>query len=231
MLDQGNVVLLRHAQSEWNVDKRFTGWGDPSLTAKGREEARAAGRALAAHGMRFHGAFCSMLARTRQTLEIVLTELGERSCPIVADWRLNERHYGALEGCDRASMIAHYGEAQLAVWRSDCAAHPPALDADDPRHPRRDPRYSDVGAHRLPGSESLADAQRRVTEFWREIIAPQLADGRNLLIVSHNNTLRTLACHLDGRPIEEIEAIAWQTAQALAYRVGDDGKLVRASLP
>lgn len=126
-------------------------------------------------------------------------------------------------------MIARYGNEQLAVWRSDRTARPPALDTDDPRHPVRDPRYSDIAAHRLPCSESLADAQQRAAEFWWEIIAPRLANGDNLLIVSHNNTLRTLACHLDGRPIEEIEAITWPTAQALAYRIDGHGNLVRAN--
>lgn len=229
MSRQGMVVLLRHAQSEWNVDKRFTGWGDPALTAQGRDEARVAGRTLATHAVRFDHAYCSMLCRTRQTLELVLAQLGQSTCPVNDDWRLNERHYGVLEGCDRASMIARYGEDQLAVWRRDHRARPPALDSADPRHPARDSRYRHVDPQRLPCSESLADAQERVLGFWNETGEPRLRAGENLLVVSHNNTLRTLACHLDGRPLQEIESITWPTAQALAYCVDATGSLRRVA--
>jgi 2,3-bisphosphoglycerate-dependent phosphoglycerate mutase len=228
MTTRGALILLRHAQSQWNLEKRYTGWGDPSLTAEGEAEAQAAGRALAARGLRFERAYCSLLTRTRETLAHVLEALQQHSCPVIADWRLNERHYGTLEGYHKPEMAALHGEAQLKRWREDPTACPPALDPDDARHPCKDPRYAQVLDARLPGAESLADAQRRVIGFWEETVRPRLHSGENVLVVSHNNTLRTLVCHIEALPLTAIGTVTFPTARALAYRVDTKGNLVRA---
>ncbi|MDD3448823.1 MAG: 2,3-bisphosphoglycerate-dependent phosphoglycerate mutase [Gammaproteobacteria bacterium] len=212
-----HVVLVRHAQSEWNREGRFTGWADPPLTAQGVAEARAAGRRLAAAGHRFDRGFASRLGRARHTLELMLGELGQPALPVTGDWRLNERHYGALQGRFREEEAARLGTAQVLRWRRGYADLPPLLPADDPRHPARDPRYRDVPRDRLPAGESLALTRRRVAAFWREAVAPRLRAGERMLVASHGNTLRALLMELEGMGVAEVESFEIPTGQPILY--------------
>jgi 2,3-bisphosphoglycerate-dependent phosphoglycerate mutase len=209
------VVLLRHAQSVWNLENRFTGWADVGLSAHGRGEARLAGERLR---FAFDVAFVSRRARARQTLDIVLAELGQTGLPVGVSWRLNERHYGALQGLDKAETAARYGAGQFQRWRRGYLDRPPALAVDDRRHPRFDVAYADVPPELLPAAESLADTERRVVPYWQQVIAPQVAAGRRVLIVAHGNTLRALIRHLDGLSIAAVEKLEVPTGQPLVYR-------------
>jgi 2,3-bisphosphoglycerate-dependent phosphoglycerate mutase len=213
----GTLVLLRHAQSTWNLENRFSGWADVSLSALGVEEARRAGRQLQRQGFAFDIAFVSRLVRARHTLDIVLAELGQSGLPTEASWRLNERHYGALQGLNKAETAARYGEAQFQRWRRGYRDTPPALATDDLRHPRHDPLYADVDPALLPATESLADTGRRVVPYWQRQIAPHLAAGWTVLVVAHGNTLRALVKHLDGLTQSEVECLEIATARPLVY--------------
>ncbi|TCS72994.1 2,3-bisphosphoglycerate-dependent phosphoglycerate mutase [Sulfuritortus calidifontis] len=212
------VVLLRHGHSDWNLTDRFTGWTDIALTGQGIAEAEAAGRRLAGAGFRFDEVHCSVLRRTRQTAEAVLATLGQTAIPIHETWRLNERHYGALQGLNKQEIFSAWGEQRARHWWRGYAEPPPALEPDDPRHPRFDPRYADLPPEQLPASESLADCQRRLLPYWNEVLAPRIRTGRRLLVVSHGNTLRGLVMHLDRISAEAMEKVEIAPGVPLVYR-------------
>jgi 2,3-bisphosphoglycerate-dependent phosphoglycerate mutase len=221
-----SVVLIRHAQSEWNLLGRFTGWADPPLTEAGVLEARRAAGLLLQQGLRFDIAYTSRLVRARETAERVLRGSGNGEVPLVADWRLNERHYGGLEGEDKEAVAAAAGLQQVARWRRGYQDQPPALAGDDPRHPTRDPRWRDVDPVRLPAAESLADTRARVTAFWREAAAPRIARGERLLVSSHGNTLRALLMELTGMGVAEVEAFEIPTGRPIRADFARDGRLL-----
>ena len=218
----GKLVLCRHGQSDWNLKNLFTGWTDVDLTEKGIAEAREAGRLLAGLDYDIDIAFTSVLKRAIRTLWIMLDEMDRMWIPVVRDWRLNERHYGALQGLNKAETAAKYGDEQVHVWRRSYATPPPPLEADDERHPAHDPRYS--GISDLPGTESLATTLDRVKPCWEEVIAPELRAGRNVLIAAHGNSLRALVKMLDEVSEEEITGFNIPTGVPLVYDLDDDLK-------
>jgi len=222
-------VLCRHGQSDWNLQNLFTGWTDVALTDQGRKEAVEAGRVMSALDYKFDLAFTSVLARAIHTLWLVLDELDRVWIPVVRDWRLNERHYGALQGLNKAETAAKYGDEQVHIWRRSYDITPPPLDADDERHPRHDVRYA--GIENLPATESLATTLARVQPCWRELIAPELRAGKNVLIAAHGNSLRALVKMLDDISEDEITGFNIPTGIPLAYELDDDLKpLSRAFL-
>jgi 2,3-bisphosphoglycerate-dependent phosphoglycerate mutase len=216
------LVLLRHGQSAWNLENLFTGWTDVDLTAQGREEARAAGALLAASGFEFAKAHTSVLKRAIRTLWIALDAMDRMWIPVERDWRLNERHYGALQGLDKAATAARYGTEQVKVWRRSFDVPPPALDDDDARHPRFDARYRGVDPARLPATESLKDTLARVEPWWRERLAPDLRGGGDLLVVAHGNSLRALVKMLDGMSDAAIVEFNIPTGVPILYELGPD---------
>jgi 2,3-bisphosphoglycerate-dependent phosphoglycerate mutase len=224
----GTLVLVRHGQSTWNRENLFTGWTDVDLTEQGRAEAAEAGRLLAAEAFRFEEAFTSVLKRAIRTLWIVLDVLDQMWIPVERSWRLNERHYGALQGLDKAQTAAQHGAAQVKIWRRSFAVAPPPLAIDDPRHPRFDPRYRGVAAADLPATESLKDTLARVDPFWNARIAPQLRAGRHVLVVAHGNSLRALVKMLDGMSEADIVEFNIPTGVPIVYdldaRLGSRGR-------
>lgn len=216
------LVLLRHGQSIWNLENRFTGWKDVDLSDKGREEARAAGQLLARHDFRFDWAFTSVLKRAIRTLWITLDELDQMWIPVTKDYRLNERHYGALTGLDKAETARKYGEEQVHVWRRSFATPPPELAAEDDRHPRFDPRYAGLDASVLPATESLATTLERVLPYWDGTIVPRLQSSGQVLIAAHGNSIRALIKHLDGISDEDITGVEIPTGDPLVYELDDD---------
>lgn len=215
----GKLVLCRHGQSDWNLKNLFTGWTDVDLTELGRQEAFDAGRTLRELDFQFDIAFTSVLKRAIRTLWLMLDELDRMWIPVVRDWRLNERHYGALQGLNKAETAARYGEDQVHIWRRSYSTAPPALTPDDERHPVHDPRYA--GIANLPATESLATTLDRVLPCWNELIAPELAKGRNVLIAAHGNSLRALVKMLDEVSGEEITAFNIPTGIPLSYELDD----------
>jgi 2,3-bisphosphoglycerate-dependent phosphoglycerate mutase len=213
------LVLLRHGQSAWNLENLFTGWTDVDLTAQGREEARAAGRLLREDGFEFGQAFTSVLKRAIRTLWILLDEMDRMWIPVERDWRLNERHYGALQGLDKAETTAKYGAEQVKTWRRSYDVPPPPLAADDPRHPRFDPRYRGVDPALLPATESLKETLARVEPWWRDRLVPALAAGRDVLVVAHGNSLRALVKMLDGMGDAEIVEFNIPTGVPILYEL------------
>lgn len=194
----GTLVLVRHGQSEWNLENLFTGWTDVDLTDQGVREAQAAGRALREGGIGFDVAFTSVLTRAIRTLWLILDEMDLMWIPVHRDWRLNERHYGALQGLDKAETAALHGAAQVKIWRRSYDIPPPVLTEDDSRHPRHDPRYTGLADTNLPASESLATTLERVRPCWEGRIAPALMAGRDVLVAAHGNSLRALVKMLEG---------------------------------
>ena len=192
------LVLLRHGESDWNRDNRFTGWTDIDLSAQGIAEARAAGKLLKAQGYGFDCAHTSVLKRAIRTLWLVLEEMDLMWLPVANSWRLNERHYGALQGLNKSETARKYGEEQVRLWRRSFAVRPPALEPGDPRLAASDPRYAALGRGEIPLTESLADTVARVLPYWNEAIAPALRAGRRVLIAAHGNSLRALVKYLDG---------------------------------
>ena len=217
------LVLLRHGESVWNRENRFTGWTDVDLTARGTEEARQAGRRLAERGHTFDVAYTSLLKRAIRTLWLVLDEMDLMWIPVHRSWRLNERHYGALQGLDKAQTAAEFGEAQVLVWRRSYSTPPPALEPGDERHPRGDPRYAALGGDELPPTECLRDTVARFLPFWHERIAPDLEAGKRVLIAAHGNSLRALVKLLDGVSDDAIAGLNIPTGIPLVYRL--DGGL------
>jgi 2,3-bisphosphoglycerate-dependent phosphoglycerate mutase len=213
----GKLILLRHGQSIWNVANLFTGWTDVDLSDQGREEARQAGRELAATGIRFDCAYTSMLKRAIRTLWIALDEMDRMWLPVTNSWRLNERHYGALQGLDKAQTVEKHGEAQVKIWRRSYDIPPPPLAESDGRHPQHDARYAGLDLKQLPATESLKDTLARVLPLWNEEIAPQLRAGRNVLVAAHGNSIRAIVKMLDNVPEAEIVELNIPTGVPLLY--------------
>jgi 2,3-bisphosphoglycerate-dependent phosphoglycerate mutase len=221
------LVLLRHGQSIWNRENLFTGWTDVDLSEQGIEEARKAGQWLKKEGFHFDTAFTSQLKRAIHTLWIVLGEMNQTSIPVFRDWRLNERHYGALQGLNKATTTAKYGEAQVRQWRRSYDIRPPVLDRADPRYPGNDALYKDVPKDQLPTAESLKDTFARVLPSWQEWIAPSLQEGRQTLIVAHGNSLRALVKYLDNLSDEQIACLEIPTGVPLIYDLDSNLKPLR----
>ncbi|UCG72270.1 MAG: 2,3-diphosphoglycerate-dependent phosphoglycerate mutase [Chromatiales bacterium] len=216
----GKLVLCRHGQSIWNLENLFTGWTDVDLTDKGVQEARTAGQQLKELGFQFDIAYTSVLKRAIRTLWLILDEMDQMWIPVERAWELNERHYGALQGLDKAETAAKYGDEQVHIWRRSYDTPPPALDESDERHPCHDPRYASVP--NPPGTESLKITLERVEPYWRERIAPQLQAGKDVLISAHGNSLRALVKMLDGISDEEITGLNIPTGIPLVYDLNDD---------
>jgi 2,3-bisphosphoglycerate-dependent phosphoglycerate mutase len=218
------LVLLRHAQSQWNLENRFTGWADIGLTEAGREEAHRAGALLRAHDCRFDRTFTSQLQRATETLEIVLRKLGHKNIPVERSWRLNERHYGALEGLDKVAFAAEHGGDTLHRMRRGYRDRPAPLAADDPRYRRHRDAYPDLDPALLPATESLADTLARLLPYWNGTISPAIARGERVLIVSHGNTLRALLKHLGNMTEHEVEQFEIPTGRPLVveFTPGDE---------
>lgn len=216
------LVLLRHGESTWNQENRFTGWTDVDLTDTGRAEAREAGRLMAAEKFEFDVAYTSVLKRAIRTLWMALDELDMMWIPVHRSWRLNERHYGALQGLNKAETAAQHSEAQVKIWRRSYDIPPPPLSPDDPRHPSRDRRYAELKRHELPVTESLKDTVARFLPYWHETIAPAISAGKRTLIVAHGNSLRALVKYLDTMSEEEIVELNIPTGIPLVYLLNDD---------
>ena len=215
------LVLLRHGESDWNRENRFTGWTDVDLSQKGVEEARAAGRLLKSGGYAFDLAFTSVLKRAIRTLWLALDELDRMWLPEVKDWRLNERHYGALQGLSKSEMAAKFGEQQVLVWRRSYDTPPPALAPEDPRSEARDPRYAGIA---VPRTECLKDTVARVVPYWEQAIAPQVRAGKRVLVAAHGNSLRALVKHLDAVSDAAIVDLNIPTGIPLVYELDDNLK-------
>ena len=213
------LVLLRHGESDWNRENRFTGWTDVDLSQAGVAEAHAAGRLLKTDGYRFDIAFTSVLKRAIRTLWIALEELDQMWLPVAKDWRLNERHYGALQGLNKAETAAKFGEAQVLAWRRSYDTPPPALDPGDPRSEARDLRYAGLSAQQFPLTECLKDTVARVVPYWECAIAPEVRAGRRVLVAAHGNSMRALVKHLDGVSDAEIVGLNIPTGVPLVYEL------------
>ena len=218
------LVLIRHGQSEWNKANLFTGWVDVDLSEQGVAEAEAAGQRLTRAGHDFDLCFTSVLKRAIKTLHIALEGMDRLWLPTTKSWRLNERHYGALQGLDKKQTAEKYGDDQVHTWRRSYATPPPPLDADDERHPRHDPRYRDLDQDTLPLTECLKDTVDRVLPYWHERIAPEIKAGRRIVISAHGNSLRGLIKYLDGISDEEIPGLEIPTGQPLVYELDDELK-------
>ena len=216
------VVLLRHGESDWNLSNRFSGWTDVDLTDTGREEAARSGQLLLEGGFTFDVAYTSVLKRAIRTLWIVLDEMDLMWLPVIRDWRLNERHYGALQGLNKAETAAEHGEEQVLLWRRSYDVPPPALTPDDERHPGRDRRYDAVPAGEMPLTESLKETVARFVPYWESTIAPDIRAGKRVLIVAHGNSLRALVKHLDNIPDADIIDLNIPTGVPLVYDLADD---------
>ncbi len=215
----GKLILVRHGESIWNVENLFTGWTDVDLSAHGRSEAARAGRELMKEQLAVDLAFTSVLKRAIRTLWLMLDEMDRMWMPVERSWRLNERHYGALQGLNKAQTVAQHGEAQVKIWRRSYDIPPPALSGEDPRHPRFDPRYTGIASDELPAAESLKDTLARVLPFWHARIAPELRGGRNVLVVAHGNSLRAMVKMLDRIPESEIVELNIPTGVPLLYEL------------
>jgi 2,3-bisphosphoglycerate-dependent phosphoglycerate mutase len=216
------LVLVRHGESIWNLENRFTGWTDVALSERGMQEALAAGRVLARDGYTFDVAYTSVLKRAVKTLWVVLEEMDLMWIPVHRTWRLNERHYGALQGLNKAETAAKYGEAQTKLWRRSYSVRPPALDPSDERFPGRDRRYAGLTPEQLPLTECLEDTVARFLPYWEDVIAPSIRRGERVLIAAHGNSLRALVKHLDRVSDEEIVDLNIPTGIPLVYELNDD---------
>ena len=221
------LVLLRHGESQWNLENRFTGWTDVDLTEKGEAEARESGKLLKEEEFQFDVAHTSLLMRANRTMEICLEEMGENDILIKYNWRLNERHYGALQGLNKAETAKKYGDEQVLIWRRSYSTPPPQLDSDDERHPRFDERYSDLAPNDLPGSECLKDTVDRFLPYWHESIKPDIKSGNRILIVAHGNSLRALVKYLDTVSDEDIVGLNIPTGVPLVYELDESLKPIR----
>jgi 2,3-bisphosphoglycerate-dependent phosphoglycerate mutase len=221
------LVLIRHGESEWNKLNLFTGWTDVDLTEKGIEEAKSGGVLLKSGGFEFDVAYTSVLKRAIRTLWIVMEEMDLMWIPVVRDWRLNERHYGALQGLNKAETAAKYGEAQVKIWRRSYDTQPPALEIDDPRFPGFDPRYSNLTEDELPLTECLKDTVARFLPLWNYEISPLIKAGKKVVIVAHGNSLRALVKHLDQVSEEEIVSLNIPTGVPLVYELDENLKPIK----
>jgi len=222
------LVLLRHGESTWNRENRFTGWTDVDLSAKGLEEAAAAGELLQQDGYAFDVAHTSLLRRAIRTLWITLEKLDRMWIPVRKSWRLNERHYGALQGLNKAETAKKFGEEQVKTWRRSYATPPPPLSPDDERHPGRDPRYAGLPKDLLPLTESLESTVTRFLPYWHDQIVPDLLAGRRVLIAAHGNSLRALVKHLDGLSQDEVVSLNIPTGIPLVYELDADLKPLKS---
>jgi 2,3-bisphosphoglycerate-dependent phosphoglycerate mutase len=218
------LVLIRHGESTWNKENRFTGWTDVELSDKGRQEALEGGRVLKAEGYTFDVAYTSVLRRAIHTLWTVLDEMELAWIPVYRSWRLNERHYGALQGLNKAETAAKFGEDQVKIWRRSYDIPPPALTPDDQRYPGHDPRYRGLTAEELPLTECLKDTVARFLPLWHETIAPAIQGGQKVLIAAHGNSLRALVKYLDHIPEKDIVELNIPTGMPLVYELHDDLK-------
>ena len=222
------VVLLRHGESQWNLSNRFTGWTDVELSPKGVEEAHEAARLLREGGYTFDVAYTSVLKRAIRTLWIVQDDMDLMWLPVVRSWRLNERHYGALQGLNKAETAAKFGEAQVKVWRRSYSVPPPALTPEDERFAGRDRRYAGLTEAELPLTESLKETVARFVPYWEQVIAPAVRSGQRVLVAAHGNSLRALVKYLDGVSDEEIVGLNIPTGVPLVYELQDDLKPIRS---
>jgi 2,3-bisphosphoglycerate-dependent phosphoglycerate mutase len=221
------LVLVRHGQSEWNLENRFTGWTDVELTEQGMKEAEEAGIALREQGFHFDLAYTSVLKRAEHTLDLILKEMGEENIEIKRNWRLNERHYGALQGLNKDETKEKYGAEQVLLWRRSTDVRPPELDVTDPRYPGNDPKYKDLTEDELPKTENLIDTIKRVTQYWNSDIEKSLKEGKNVIIVAHGNSLRGLMKYLDNISDEDIIKLEIQTGNPICYELDDNLKPIR----
>lgn len=222
------IVLLRHGESVWNKENRFTGWTDVDLSGRGVEEAKSAGALLKDAGFVFDEAYTSVLKRAIRTLWLALDAMDLMWIPVQISWRLNERHYGALQGLNKSEIAAEYGEEQVLVWRRSYDVPPPALALDDPRHPRKDPRYAELDDAELPRTECLKDTVARFVPYWNDTIAPAVRRGRRIIIVAHGNSLRALIKYLDGISDKKIVDLNVPTGRPLVYELNADLAPVRS---
>ncbi|MFP5223246.1 MAG: 2,3-diphosphoglycerate-dependent phosphoglycerate mutase [Acidobacteriota bacterium] len=216
------LVLVRHGQSQWNLENRFTGWTDVPLSPLGEREALAGAKAMMDAGLVFDVCFTSYLKRAVKTLDIILEAMDLMWLPVTKSWRLNERHYGSLQGLNKAEMTEKFGEKQVFEWRRSYDVRPPALDADDPRHPRFDPRYAALGPDELPAVECLKDTVDRVMPYWHEVLAPTVKSGRRVLVAAHGNSLRALVKYLDSVSDEAIASLNIPTGVPLVYELNSE---------
>ncbi|MGM9991905.1 MAG: 2,3-diphosphoglycerate-dependent phosphoglycerate mutase [Candidatus Bruticola sp.] len=215
------LVMVRHGQSMWNLENRFTGWTDVDLSENGIKEAEEAGHLLKANGFSFDMAFTSVLRRANHTLELILKELGESNIPIKYTWRLNERHYGALQGLNKDETRAKYGAEQVHIWRRSADVRPPALDKDDERYPGNDPKYKDLTPEQLPLTEHLLDTVDRVVPYWDSDIKPALLAGKKCIIAAHGNSIRALVKYIENIGTKEIMDVEIPTGKPLVYELDD----------
>jgi 2,3-bisphosphoglycerate-dependent phosphoglycerate mutase len=218
------LVLIRHGESEWNKLNLFTGWTDVDLTEKGIEEAKNGGKLLKSEGFTFDIAYTSVLKRAIRSLWIVMDEMDLMWIPVFRDWRLNERHYGALQGLNKAETAAKYGEDQVKIWRRSYDIQPPALEASDSRFPGHDPRYANLSEKELPLTECLKDTVARFLPLWNDVVAPQVKEGKKIVIVAHGNSIRALVKHLDNVSEEEIVSLNIPTGVPLVYELDENLK-------
>lgn len=222
------LVLVRHGQSTWNLENRFTGWTDVGLTDLGREEAHEAGKLLREGGYVFDVAYTSVLRRAIQTLWIVLQEMNLEWIPVTNAWQLNERHYGALQGLNKAETAQKFGEAQVKIWRRSYDVPPPALELDDERHPRFDPRYASLTSEQLPATESLKITLERVLPYWHSTLSPVIKSGKRVIIGAHGNSIRALVKYLDNISDAEITELNIPTGLPLVYELDEDLKPIKS---
>ena len=222
------LVVIRHGESVWNKENRFTGWKDVDLSEKGREEAKAAGELLKAEGFEFDLAYTSVLKRAIRTLNIILDEMDLMWLPVIKNWRLNERHYGNLQGLNKSEMAEKFGEEQVHIWRRSYDIPPPPMEVSDERNPRNDRRYTDLSDAEIPLTECLKDTVARFLPYWENEIAPKIKDGKNLIIAAHGNSLRALVKHLDNIPDDEIVKLNIPTGIPLVYELDDDLKPIKS---
>ncbi|HOT15059.1 MAG TPA: 2,3-diphosphoglycerate-dependent phosphoglycerate mutase [Bacteroidales bacterium] len=226
-MDMYKVVLVRHGESAWNKENRFTGWTDVDLSAKGVEEAKNAGRVLKAEGYTFDLAFTSTLKRAIRTLWLATDEMDLLWVPVIKSYTLNERHYGALQGLDKSETAAKHGEEQVKIWRRSYDVPPPALEETDPRHPKFDARYKDIDPKLLPATESLKETVARVVPFWEGTIVPEIKKGRKVIIAAHGNSLRALVKYLDNVSEKDILELNIPTGTPLVYELDANMKPIK----
>ena len=221
------LVLVRHGESKWNLENKFTGWTDVPLSENGIKEAVEAGEALKEKGFSFDLAFTSVLKRANDTLDIILKELNEENIEIRKSWRLNERHYGALQGLNKDETREKYGDDQVLLWRRSADVRPPELDDTDPRYPGNDSKYKDLTKEELPHTENLQDTIKRVIVYWDEEIKPALLDNRKVIIAAHGNSLRGLIKYLDNMSDEEVLKLELETGNPICYELDDNLKPIK----
>ena len=221
------LVLVRHGQSMWNLENRFTGWTDVELSEQGIKEAKEAGKVLKEKGFSFDVAYTSVLKRANDTLGYILEELGEQDIPVKKSWRLNERHYGALQGLNKDETREKYGEEQVLLWRRSTDVRPPALSKDDERYPGNDPKYIELTENELPTTENLIDTIDRVMVYWNSDIVKDLEAGKRVIIAAHGNSLRGLIKYLDNMTDEEVIKLELQTGNPICYELDDNLKPIR----